>query len=200
MPNLQRAEYIRLNGWNLPTSFEPQGSASEGWKLHITAREADAQQLLDCVCENVLVPERVMHKFWRNTAPITDENDTNGGKWFVVYPNSIMHAFRLCAEITSTIRMMGFQPSGKAIPNEMQITPWVWTRYGSYFARGVQDGQGGWRADNRAELKPPYINNPWAQYIEYAWNGAENMNLDMNMVGSFPSYSMADIPEVFQVR
>lgn len=197
MPNLQRANYVRMGGWCFPNHFEPQGSACEGWKLHIVAREDDAQQVLDCVCDNVLEPDRVFHKFWKNTAPITNENDTNGGKWFVVYPNSILHAFRLCAEISATIRAIGFAPAPAPIPNEMQITPWVCTRYGSYIAHGVQDGQGGWRADNRTEIHPPHINNPWRKYIQYAWGNPGEFRLDASMLGSFPSYTMQDVPRAF---
>ena len=200
MPNLQRADYVRMGGWYFPIGFEPEGSAAEGWKLHIIAREDDAQSVLDCVVENVLEPNKVLHKFWKNTTPITDENDSNGGKWFVVYPNSTMQAFRLCADITATIRAMGFRPGPRPVPHEMQITPWVCTRYGSYIAKGVKDGQGGWRADNRTELKPPHVDNPWRQYIHYAWNGPAAMKLDPSMLSSFPSYGMSDIPQVFQVR
>ncbi|MEO1658539.1 MAG: hypothetical protein AAFR65_12525 [Pseudomonadota bacterium] len=198
MPALHRPNYMFFPGtrWYMPTDLDTQGTASEGWKLHIVARAEDAQTTLDAICENVLYPDRVAHKFWQNTDPITDENDRNGGKWFVVYPNSILHAFRLCTEITIIMRFLGLAPAPRPIPHELQITPWVCTRYGSYSFHGVQDGQGGWRADNRMESHPPHINNPWGQYAQYA-QGSENMTLDPSMVGSFPSYTMREIPQAF---
>ena len=194
MTVLQKPGYIKFNGWMVPVELDVEGAASEGWKLHIICRKGDAQTVLDRVCDNVLVPAKVAHKFWPNDDPIANADDVNGGKWFVVYPNSVMQAFSLTAAISRELRALGVLPTYTPVSHEIQVTPYVCTRYGSFMAKAVK-APTGWVRDDRERSHPPHIDNPWKNYISYAWdNGEPSAGVDLSYFELFPTYTNRDMP------
>ncbi|MGH7155933.1 MAG: hypothetical protein ACREF3_18550 [Acetobacteraceae bacterium] len=167
--------------------------ASEGWKFHIAvAGAADAQRVLTEVTNKVLYPMEAAHKHWPTDDPI-GVTDDNGGKWFAIYPASILNAFVIAAAIDDCLAALSVVPPGDgAIPHELKVgRGFVYTRYGSYSYKAVK-GPTGFVADDRQAIKPAWVGNPWSNYV-----GSGTGTFDPAWTDRFPSYRSREVPRTF---
>jgi hypothetical protein len=186
-------EYVTSSTWKVWTGASDQ--CSQGWKLHVAvATASDAQRVLTSVCNRALYPMEVAHKVWPTTDPIGNTGD-NGGKWLVVFPNSTLNAFTLVNAIDRAINRLGIDPPDDgAVPDELRVgCGHVYTRYGSYNYKGVLVGKT-WVADNRQQICPPGIENPWLQYNPMAEQGFAPPRA---WTEPFPRHTGRDVPRKF---
>lgn len=193
----QPDEYMDSGRWKVWTG--QLDMPSQGWKFHIAVASAqDAQRVLDAVATNVLKPMGAAHKHWPTTDPIGALGD-NGGKWFAVYPASVLNAFVLAAEIERQIGTLNVPvPGNNAVPNEIMVDRgWVYARYGSFNYAGVRAPDGTFEADLRTRTHPAWAENPWGQYSRFvAQGGAPSQAL----TARFPEYGVRDVPKQFRSR
>lgn len=155
--------YKRLGDWVWYSGR--QDIKDEGWKLHVSGRVGNAQLILDLVLP-VLQRGEFVHKFLPNTTAVERQTGEQEGKFLVVYPDSIIHAFAAVSEIDVAIGARVRRDDSPIILNEKAVgTTIVYTRYGS-FGNGIlyDPRTKTYVNDSIGYLKPDWIEDPWIHY------------------------------------
>ncbi|MCI2957334.1 phosphotransferase [Agromyces atrinae] len=134
-------------GWSIElTSFwvvhrppvsELVGRPLAGWKIHLSAVEETAIDMLDKVGE-ICVRERIVFKHLRSTALLVAMNSkgaprTGSGKFVTIYPRDEAHSVQLADELSSVL-------DGVAGPRVLTDVAWVenapvFVRHGAFASR-----------------------------------------------------------------
>jgi hypothetical protein len=143
----------------------------QGWKLHLTASETSALDVLAGAL-NSLLDEPVTFKVTRSLAQLNDLNEGHGGlsqvgKFLTVYPNDDAQALRLCASLDKATR--GLRGPRIRSDRALRRGSIVHYRYGGFAGLFLQtpmgqilpalrDGDGELIPDER---KPTYLAPHW---------------------------------------
>ncbi len=196
MPSLRSAQgFYFLNGsWMEWMDHQEvwDGMADEGWKLHVGGTPENAQTILNAVAP-IFRQRRMHHKFLPNTEEFANLTGTQVGKWFAAYPGNVIEAFLAVHAVDEAIRRIdGTWNHATAtinIPCEKQVGGTVvYARYGAYRLDAMM-GPNGPIADNRSQVKPPHIRDPWFNFNNMAssYNGVA----PRYYFEPFPRYSQA---------
>ncbi len=194
-------------GWQVWASMDADiVSPDEGWKLHIAAPKVHAQSVLNRLATNVFFKERAAHKHWKNTDPIGNPDD-NGGKWLVVYPDSLYQTIVVASLIEHEMTKMGIAaPPDGTIPYEIKLGKgYSYTRYGSYYAKGIKaEGGEGFQADVREQAKPAWMENVFLRYGQLVAAPGSRGAIAIpgfsmaELTRKFPQYGWSNIPKEFR--
>lgn len=177
-----------LLGWR---HWMPEGKdiemRSEGWKLHVGGKPENAQTILSAVLP-VLQLLEVAHKFLPNTDNFATQTGEQTGKWFTVYPNSVLHAFVCVFGIDEALTKIGIKENDVTkVPNDKSVgQKVVFTRYGGYDERKIRNGRGA-LVDDSVGHKPSWIVDPWGRYTNYAKKSNPG-SLPHGWADQFPKY------------
>jgi hypothetical protein len=158
--------YETLTGWKywMPAA---ETMRSEGWKLHVAGNPQVAQAMLNCITP-VLQRLEVSHKFLPSVGDFAVQTEEQTGKWFCVYPNTVMMAFVCVEQIDEAIIGAGLKDATvTAVPDERPVgSTFVFTRYGGYEERKVRNPVTGKLIRDQVgkSLKPEFIADPWDSY------------------------------------
>lgn len=121
---------------------EPEGASlpQQGWKLHLSANSASAEQVLRQALP-VLVRERATFKVAASPQALRNLNDGQGGlsqvgKFVTIYPENDAHALRLAAQLDEATRGL----PGPDISSDRPLKPGsrLFYRYASFGNRHLQ--------------------------------------------------------------
>lgn len=109
-PEVQAGWSIELTSFwvvHRPPASELVGRPLTGWKIHLSAVEETATDLLEKVGE-ICVRERIVFKHLRSTALLVAMNSkgaprTGSGKFVTIYPRDDAHSVRLADELSSAL-------------------------------------------------------------------------------------------------
>lgn len=136
----------------------------EGWKLHVSGDQHNAQRILDLVL-NELREGGIAHKVLPDTEAVEKQTGEQRGKFFAIYPDSIEQAFVIISEID---RFLGAEIDRNDSPSIL-YERWVgrtvvYTRYGAYANRVWNPIKEVYDHDTIGQLKPDWIEDPWIYY------------------------------------
>ena len=166
------------------------GMADEGWKLHVGGTVDNAQRILDAASA-VFRHRRIHHKYLPKTEDFARQTGEQAGKWCAAYPGSVIEAFLAVHAVDEAVRRIdptwNHDNATTRVPYEKKVGGTVvYTRYGAYRLDAMQ-GPNGPIADNRFQVKPGHIRDPWFNYNSMA--GSYNGVAPLYYFEPFPRYT-----------
>lgn len=115
----------------------------QGWKMHVSACQANAAQVLDTVWDYCL-SNQIGFKFLRSTAQLTARNAkyaerSGSGKFITVYPRNETQLERVLAELGD---MLSGQPGPYILSDARVGAGPLYVRYGGFAERYCRDERG----------------------------------------------------------